>query len=178
MDPFVEPFSAASIHRLVEAPGSVRGTPATAGHVGRPEQGHCARRVQELRLEPPQTGHYGAPGFLAVWGPAKERREPCLIGNRFVLAAPLGGRVPRGRQLPSPSLAVVSGHPVTAAAAPTSPAFVQQATAHGSAKGSIAVTTGADVATGDRLVVEVRSGRRAVPRRRQSPSRPVIRSSR
>ncbi len=56
---------------------------------------------------------------------------------------------------PLASLAVVSGHPVTAAATPTSPAFVQQATAHGSAKGSLAVTTGADVTTGDRLVVEV-----------------------
>ncbi len=56
---------------------------------------------------------------------------------------------------PLASLAAVSGHPVTAAAAPTSPAFVQQATAHGSAKGSLAVTTGANVTAGDRLVVEV-----------------------
>ena len=56
---------------------------------------------------------------------------------------------------PLAGLAAVSGHPVTAAAAPTSPAFVQQATAHGSAKGSLAVTTGANVTAGDRLVVEV-----------------------
>ena len=50
---------------------------------------------------------------------------------------------------------MVSGHPVTAAAAPASPAFVQVADAHGSAKASLAVTTGANVTAGDRLVVEV-----------------------
>src|SRR5271165_4586631 len=41
------------------------------------------------------------------------------------------------------------------AAASVSPAFVQQVSAHGSGKASISVTTGAVVATGDRLVVEV-----------------------
>jgi hypothetical protein len=40
-------------------------------------------------------------------------------------------------------------------AASGSPAFVQQASAHGSSKSSIAVTTGTSVASGDRLVVEV-----------------------
>ncbi|TVZ03558.1 hypothetical protein EAS64_24620 [Trebonia kvetii] len=43
----------------------------------------------------------------------------------------------------------------TAAAAPGAPGFVQQVSAHGSGKSSIAVTTGASVTTGDRLVVEV-----------------------
>jgi galactose oxidase-like protein/fibronectin type III domain protein/kelch motif-containing protein len=42
-----------------------------------------------------------------------------------------------------------------AASAAATPAFVQQASAHGSSKSSMAVTTGASVATGDRLVVEV-----------------------
>ena len=49
---------------------------------------------------------------------------------------------------------MVSSHPVTAAA-PASPTFVQVADAHGSAKASLAVTTGANVTAGDRLVVEV-----------------------
>ena len=42
-----------------------------------------------------------------------------------------------------------------AANAVTVPAFVQQVSAHGSGKASIAVTTGASVTAGDRLVVEV-----------------------
>ena len=49
---------------------------------------------------------------------------------------------------------MVSGHALTAAA-PASPAFVQVADAHGSAKTSLAVTTRANVTAGDRLVVEV-----------------------
>ncbi len=56
---------------------------------------------------------------------------------------------------PLASLLVVSGHAVTSAATPASPTFVQQASAHGSAKASLAVTTGANVSVGDRLVVEV-----------------------
>ena len=51
-------------------------------------------------------------------------------------------------------VAVVAA-PSVAAAASGSPAFVQQVSAHGSGKANIAVTTGANVATGDRLVVEV-----------------------
>ena len=43
----------------------------------------------------------------------------------------------------------------TAAAAPGAPAFIQQVSAHGSGKSSIAVTTGASVTAGDRLVIEV-----------------------
>ena len=50
---------------------------------------------------------------------------------------------------------MVSGHSVTAGAASATPAFVQEADAHGSAKTSLAVTTGASVTAGDRLVVEV-----------------------
>ncbi len=42
-----------------------------------------------------------------------------------------------------------------ASAAPGTPAFVQQVSAHGSGKSSIAVTTGASVTAGDRLVIEV-----------------------
>ncbi len=53
------------------------------------------------------------------------------------------------------SLVMVSGHSVPATAAPVSPAFVQQASAHGSAKSSLAVTTGSNVTAGDRLVVGV-----------------------
>ena len=53
------------------------------------------------------------------------------------------------------SAALVAAPAVTAAAASATPAFVQQVSAHGSGKASIAVTTGASVATGDRLVVEV-----------------------
>jgi hypothetical protein len=44
---------------------------------------------------------------------------------------------------------------VAAAVAAPTPAFVQQASAHGSGKSSLSVTTGASVAAGDRLVVEV-----------------------
>ncbi len=50
---------------------------------------------------------------------------------------------------------MVSGHALTAGAASASPAFVQEADAHGSAKTSLAVTTTANVTAGDRLVVEV-----------------------
>ena len=50
-------------------------------------------------------------------------------------------------------VATLTAAPVAEAAA--IPAFVQQASAHGSSKTSIAVTTGASVTAGDRLVVEV-----------------------
>jgi Domain of unknown function (DUF1929)/Fibronectin type III domain len=58
------------------------------------------------------------------------------------------------------ALALLASGVATLTAAPAAeaaviPAFVQQASAHGSSKSSIAVTTGASVATGDRLVVEV-----------------------
>ena len=58
------------------------------------------------------------------------------------------------------AIALLAGGTVALATAPaalaaTTPAFVQQTSAHGSSKSSIAVTTGANVATGDRLVVEV-----------------------
>jgi hypothetical protein len=57
-------------------------------------------------------------------------------------------------------LALLTGGAVAVMAAPAAeaaavPAFVQQASAHGSGQSSIAVTTGAAVTTGDRLVVEV-----------------------
>ncbi|HEY7324031.1 MAG TPA: hypothetical protein VH520_04320, partial [Streptosporangiaceae bacterium] len=42
-----------------------------------------------------------------------------------------------------------------AAEAASTPTFVQQASAHGGGKSSISATTGASVASGDRLVVEV-----------------------
>ena len=58
------------------------------------------------------------------------------------------------------TLALLASGAATLTAAPAAeaaviPAFVQQASAHGSGKSSIAVTTGASVAAGDRLVVEV-----------------------
>ena len=53
------------------------------------------------------------------------------------------------------SAAIRSGTRGDARRHPAAPAFVQQVSAHGSGKASIAVTTGANVATGDRLVVEV-----------------------
>ena len=58
------------------------------------------------------------------------------------------------------ALALLASGAATLTAAPAAgaaviPAFVQQASAHGSSKTSIAVTTGASVAAGDRLVVEV-----------------------
>jgi hypothetical protein len=51
------------------------------------------------------------------------------------------------------TLAALSAPP--AAVAASGPAFVQQVSAHGSAKSSLAVTTGSTVSAGDRLVVEV-----------------------
>jgi len=50
----------------------------------------------------------------------------------------------------------VAAHVATASAAPSTPAFVQQISAHGPGKSSLAVTTGANAAAaGDRFVVEV-----------------------
>jgi hypothetical protein len=69
-------------------------------------------------------------------------RRHLIVGSIAALAALAG-------------LLSVSGHPVPATAAPVSPPFVQQANAHGSAKSSLAVTTGSNVTAGDRLVVEV-----------------------
>ena len=64
------------------------------------------------------------------------------------------------RVLPHPQLRSWSAEQRQLAIAPAAeaaatPAFVQQASAHGSGKSSIAVTTGASVTAGDRLVVEV-----------------------
>src|SRR5215469_12751463 len=80
-----------------------------------------------------------------------------LLASRFRRARTGCGKVTAATSvvtLLAGSAALVAA-PAVPAAASTAPAFVQQASAHGSGKASIAVTTGASVATGDRLVVEV-----------------------
>ena len=76
------------------------------------------------------------------------RFRPMLAGGRSVLALLVGGA----------AAVAVAVLPVAIPAAPAlaaTPGFVQQVSAHGSGKSSLAVTTGASVASGDRLVVEV-----------------------
>ena len=79
----------------------------------------------------------------------------CGLHAATVVSVLLGGGV-----MGVAATTVASAAPVGAAfsAAPAvaaRPAFVQQVSAHGSGKSSIAVTTGASVPAGDRLVVEV-----------------------
>jgi hypothetical protein len=86
--------------------------------------------------------------------------------NSFFPARAAGRR--RGLRAAASGLALLSGGSLAAAAAGTAeaatagpaaaaaaPAFVQQVSAHGAGKSTIAVTPSANVATGDRLVVEV-----------------------
>ena len=82
-----------------------------------------------------------------------------MLAETITAGARAWGR-PRRLSAAAYAIALLAGGTVALATAPAAsaaatPAFVQQASAHGSSKSSIAATTGASVATGDRLVVEV-----------------------
>jgi hypothetical protein len=85
-----------------------------------------------------------------IWSRAGRSRRDAGAGHRVVPAA-------------ISAIVVIAGSAAAAALAPMgmalaasgTPAFVQQVSAHGAGKSSIAVTTGTTVQPGDRLVVEV-----------------------
>ena len=93
-------------------------------------------------------------------------RRRGLIALVSAIALLVGGAAAAGATQAAPAL---SGMPISAGTsatsaltsasaasqAPAAPAFVQEASAHGSSKSSIAVTPANDVTAGDRLIVEV-----------------------